>query len=54
MSLIRWHLNVRDCPHSNDDVCRMCDFDRYYARTYADCPWAEAEDIAAARGRLDI
>lgn len=52
--VIHWHLTVNDCPHTGDHVCRMCDFDRYYAKTYADCPWADPEVIAAARGGLDI
>lgn len=35
----RWHVDPRTCSHINDDVCPCCDFDRYYATTYADCPW---------------
>lgn len=36
---IRWHVDNRTCPHSNDDVCPTCDFDDYYTHTYPDCPW---------------
>lgn len=27
---IHWHDNPRDCPHYNDNACRVCDFDHYY------------------------
>lgn len=37
----RWHTDPRNCSHSNDDVCPTCDFDGYYATTFADCPWRE-------------
>lgn len=40
---LRWHVDPRTCPHYNDDVCPTCDFDGYYAATYADCPWREAD-----------
>ena len=38
---IRWHTNPRTCPHMNDHVCPTCDFDRYYERSYPDCPWTK-------------
>jgi hypothetical protein len=41
MRPVRWHLDVMACPHENDHVCPFCDFDRYFSRTYPDCPWAE-------------
>ena len=28
---MRWHINPRDCSHSEDDACLFCDPDRYYA-----------------------
>jgi len=37
----KWHTDTRTCPHENDHVCPFCDFDRYYATTYASCPWRE-------------
>lgn len=37
-----WHINPRDCSHANDHVCPTCDFDRYYANTYPDCPWRKS------------
>lgn len=41
----RWHKDSRTCSHSNDDVCPTCDFDRYYASTYASCPWRLTPDL---------
>jgi hypothetical protein len=35
---IRW-MPVEKCDHTNERVCEFCDFDGYFARTYADCPW---------------
>ena len=40
---IRWHQSGNTCSHGNGDVCRTCDFDRYYARTYGSCPWRNEE-----------
>ena len=36
---MRWHKDHTTCTHANDDVCPTCDFDGYYASSYADCPW---------------
>lgn len=38
MSKPRWR-EVADCDHANENVCALCDFDRYYARNYEGCPW---------------
>jgi hypothetical protein len=38
---MRWYPDPRTCPHYNDNACPTCDFDRYYATTYPDCPWRE-------------
>jgi len=35
----RWWLDPNKCPHYNENVCAGCDFDRYYAKTYASVPW---------------
>lgn len=40
---MRWYMDGRQCSHSNDEVCRTCDFDNYYASTYEDCPWKNDE-----------
>lgn len=34
----RWQTSAT-CSHANNDVCRVCDFDRYYANKYPECPW---------------
>lgn len=39
----RWWLDSKNCSHSNENVCRLCDFDRYYATTYPSCPWREED-----------
>jgi hypothetical protein len=36
----RWR-DFLTCSHSNENVCKFCDFDRYYARSYPSCPWRE-------------
>lgn len=38
----RW-MSVDGCSHSNSQVCKFCDFDRYYAGAYADCPWRDED-----------
>lgn len=38
----RW-MTTATCSHMNDQACPTCDFDRYYAHTYPDCPWREEE-----------
>lgn len=35
---IKW-MDIKQCSHQNEEVCEFCDFDRYYADTYEDCPW---------------
>lgn len=54
MSSIRWHTDPTKCPHYNDDVCPTCDFDKYYAFSYEDCPWRDAIQDAwnASEGNL--
>lgn len=27
---MRWHTDPTKCSHSNDDVCKTCDFDGYF------------------------
>lgn len=46
---IHWHVKADDCPHSNEHVCPTCDFDRYYAKTYPECPW-RSEDVFMVTG----
>ncbi len=36
---IRFWTDSRECPHYNNNACRTCDFDRYYASNYPECPW---------------
>lgn len=45
----RFHTDPRTCPHFNENVCRTCDFDGYYANTYPECPWNERQ----AKGQDD-
>lgn len=35
----RWWIDPACCSHENNNVCKSCDFDRYYAQTYPSCPW---------------
>lgn len=39
----RWWLDPRDCSHDNGNVCKSCDFDRYYANKYQSVPWRQAD-----------
>lgn len=40
---MRFWLDSKQCSHSNENACRVCDFDRYYANNYPDCPWRERQ-----------
>lgn len=45
---IRWWVDPHCCSHENNNVCRACDFDRYYAVTYPSCPWGPKQGQEAA------
>lgn len=46
---MRWR-DAASCSHANEEACKTRDFDRYYARTYPDCPWAVEQPLSASTG----